>query len=54
MQLTAETQIRLWIDESQRLVSCHAIAEGCERCFVRYAEFAEFIRSLIGREFRFQ
>ena len=44
--------VQVWIDEQEKLVSCHEIPGGRARQFINTDAFQAFILNLIGESFR--
>ncbi len=53
MQENQTLAVQVWIDEQEKLVSCHEIPGGSARQFASPDAFQAFILSLIGKSFRF-
>ena len=53
MQENPRAAVQIWINEQEKLVSCHEIPGGRARQFVSTDAFQAFILSLIGESFRF-
>ena len=53
MQENPISAVQIWINEQEKLVSCHEIPGGRARQFVSTDALQAFILSLIGEIFRF-
>ena len=53
MQENQTLAVQVWIDEQEKLGSCHEIPGGSARQFASPDAFQAFILSLIGKSFRF-
>ena len=53
--MVAENNIQLWVDESERIVSFHAVPDFVPRLFSSRDEMFEYIKTALdGKGYRFQ